>query len=259
MSPVRLSSATKRCARVRLRAPARDRGADDHQVAVDDRRHRPAAVGGERGELLADRALPQQLAVLAERDDRGADAERVDVAGLRIGGRRGPADAVRRHVALEDVELVFPDDLAGVGVERHHALLQLRAAAGRVLDVDAVAHHDRRRAAAVGNAPQEVLAVERPLLDEAGFLRECRRGSDRAASGQSPTATPAGGGAGLGRWAEVSAPKASASATKREAFFSMLSTPVRVTTVNAEHAELAETQHQHESTLGTKTKDPTRV
>ena len=56
----------------------------------------------------------------------GADAERVDVAGFGIGGRRRPADAVRRHVALEDVELVFPDHLAGVGVERHHALLQRR-------------------------------------------------------------------------------------------------------------------------------------
>ena len=154
---------------VRLRAPARDRGADDDEVAVDDRRHRPAAVRREGGELLADRAFPQQLAVLAERDDGGADAQRVDVAGLGIGGGRRPADAVRRHVALKDVELVFPDHLAGVGVERHDALLQLGAAAGRVLDVDAVAHDDRRRASAVRRAPQEILAVERPLLDQPRF------------------------------------------------------------------------------------------
>ena len=131
------------------RAPVRDGGADDDQVAVDERRHRPAAVRRERGELLAERAVPQQLAVAAERDDLGAAAERVDVAGLRIGRGRGPADAVRRHVALEQVELVFPDHLAGVGVERHHALLQVRAAAGRVLHVDAIAHDDRRRASAV--------------------------------------------------------------------------------------------------------------
>src|SRR6185295_19634469 len=103
-------------------APARDRGADDDQIAVDDRRHRPAAVGGEGGELLADRAAPEELAILVKGNRLGADAERVDVAGVRIGGGRGPADAMRRDVALKDVELVFPDDLAGVGVERHHAL-----------------------------------------------------------------------------------------------------------------------------------------
>jgi hypothetical protein len=51
---------------------------------------------------------------------------------------------VGRHVALKDVELVFPDQLAGVGVERHHALLQILAAPGRVLQVDAVADDDRR-------------------------------------------------------------------------------------------------------------------
>ena len=39
-------------------------------------------------------------------------AERVDVAGLGVGGGRRPADAVRRHVALVDVELVLPDHLA---------------------------------------------------------------------------------------------------------------------------------------------------
>ena len=155
----------------RARAPARDRRADDHQVAVDERRHRPAAVRGEGGELLADRAIPQELAVLAQRDDRRADAQRVDVAGLGIGGGRGPAHAVRGDVALEDVELVFPDDLAGVGVERHDALLQRLAGAGRVLHVDAVAHDDRSGAAAVRGAPQEVLAVQRPLLDQALFVR----------------------------------------------------------------------------------------
>ena len=87
--------------------------------------------------------IPEQLAVAAERDRLRAAAERVDVAGLGIGRRRRPADAMRRHVALEEVELVLPDHLAGVGVERHDALLQVGAAAGRVLHVDAVAHHDR--------------------------------------------------------------------------------------------------------------------
>ena len=59
-------------------------------------------------------SLPSRLSAMTER----ADAQRVDVAGFGIGRRRRPADAVRRHVALEDVELVLPDDLAGVGVER---------------------------------------------------------------------------------------------------------------------------------------------
>src|SRR4029079_544178 len=52
----------------RARAPARDRGGDDDQIAVDDRRRGAAAVRGERGELFADRAIPEQLAVLVQRD-----------------------------------------------------------------------------------------------------------------------------------------------------------------------------------------------
>ena len=188
----------KRCERFALRAPVRDRGADDDEVAVDHRRHRPAAVRRERGPLLAERSIPQQLAVPAERDDLRAAAQRVDVAGLGIGGRRRPADAVRRHVALEHVELVFPDHLAGVGVERHHALLQVGAAARRVLHVDAIAHDDRRRAAAVGHAPQEVLAVQRPLVDEPGLARDAVAVGPRI-SGQSPTATRRGPCAARGR------------------------------------------------------------
>ena len=48
--------------------------------------------------------LPSRLSAIASR----AAAERVDVAGLRVDGRRGPADAVRRHVALEEVEPCTP-------------------------------------------------------------------------------------------------------------------------------------------------------
>ena len=162
----------KRCARIGVRAPVGHRRADDHQVAVDQRRHRPAALRRERGELLAERPVPQQFAVAAQRDHLRHAAQGVDVAGLGIGRRRRPPDAVRRHVALEDVELVFPDHLAGVGVERHHALLQIRATPGRILQIEAVADHDRRRPAAVRRAPEEVLPVERPLVDQPGFLRD---------------------------------------------------------------------------------------
>ena len=78
---------------------------------------------------------------------------------------------MRRHVALEQIELVLPDDCAGVGIERHDALLKGGAAAGRVLHVDAVPHDDGCRPAAVRGAPQEVLAVHGPLLDETGLER----------------------------------------------------------------------------------------
>ena len=145
-------------------------------------------MGGERGELFADRSLPQRLAVAAQRDHRGADAHCVDVAGLRIGGGRRPADAMRRHVTLEDVEAVFPDDLPGIGIEAHHPLLQLRAAAGGVLHADAIANHDRRGSTAVGRAPQEVLALERPFLDQARSRARSRRDSARAARASRPAA-----------------------------------------------------------------------
>ena len=99
---------------------------------------------GEGRQFFSDRAFPEELAVTAQGDDLSAAAQRVDVAGLRVGRRGGPSDPVRRHVTLEDVELVFPDHLAGVGIERHDAFLEIRAAAGRVLHVHAVAHHDGR-------------------------------------------------------------------------------------------------------------------
>ena len=114
--------------------------------------------------ILSDRSLPEQFPVLAQRNDEGAHAERVDVSRLRIGGRRRPADAMRGHIALIDVELVLPRHLARIGVETHHPLLEFGAAAGGVLHADAVAHHDRGRAAAIGRPPEEVFAVEGPFL-----------------------------------------------------------------------------------------------
>ena len=156
---------------IRLRAPIRNGGADNHQPAINDRRHRPAAVCGEGGELFADRAIPQQLPVTIQRDEIGADTQRIDVSRLGIGSRRRPSHPVGRHVALEHVELVFPNQLPRCGIERHDALLQRRAAARWVLHVNAIAHHDGRGTAAVRRAPEEVLAVERPLFRKAGFQR----------------------------------------------------------------------------------------
>src|SRR5882762_3270099 len=56
MSPVRLSSAMNQCARLAC--------VPQLEIAVDERRHRPPSVRGEGCELLADRSLPEELAVL---------------------------------------------------------------------------------------------------------------------------------------------------------------------------------------------------
>src|SRR4029450_14069845 len=55
------------------------------------------------------------------------DAEDVDVARRGIDARGCPGDAVRRHVRVEDVEALLPDQLARVGVEAEQALLGLLA------------------------------------------------------------------------------------------------------------------------------------
>jgi hypothetical protein len=73
------------------------------------------------------------------------------------------------HVALKEIEPVFPGGFPSVGVERQNAFLQLRAAASWLLDVDAIAHDDRRRAAAAGHAPEEILAVQFPGADQPLF------------------------------------------------------------------------------------------
>src|SRR4030095_12654353 len=51
---------------ITLGTPARDGCADDHQVAVDERRHRSSSVRGEGGKLLADRTLPQQFSIFVQ-------------------------------------------------------------------------------------------------------------------------------------------------------------------------------------------------
>jgi hypothetical protein len=131
----------------------------------------PLHRGAADKETFTERAIPQQPPVGVERDDLRAAAERVDVARFRVGGRRGPAHAVRRHVALEQVEPVLPDDGARLGVERHHALLARHAAPDRVLDVEPVAHHDRRGSPPERHAPEKVLSVECPGLRQARLPR----------------------------------------------------------------------------------------
>src|SRR5688500_2451341 len=77
-----------------------------------------------------------------------------------------------RYVALKEVELVFPDHPACVGIEGHYTFLQICSAARRILDVDPVTHHDGSRSSAMRNAPQKILAVQRPAVDETRFARD---------------------------------------------------------------------------------------
>src|SRR5690349_10407188 len=70
---------------------------------------------------------------------------------------------MRRYVAQVNVEAMFPDHLAGIGVEAHHALLLGLALTSGVLQVDAIAHDDRRRAPAVRSFPGKIVTGWGPL------------------------------------------------------------------------------------------------
>ena len=125
----------------------------------------------ESGPFLAEGPRPELPTVGIEGDDHGPATQRIDVSGLRIGRRRRPAHAVGRHIALEDVRSVFPNHLAGIGVESHDALLEFGPAPGRVLDVHAVTHDDGSRAASERGPPEEVLAVDCPRFGKSDFRR----------------------------------------------------------------------------------------
>ena len=99
----------------------------------------------------------------------------IDVAGGGVDGRRRPGDAVRRHVAGEQVVAVLPQELAGVGVEGTSAAPAGRAGADGVLQVQAIAEDDRCRTSAVGRpsrrgshpwattSPGRLVSVETPV------------------------------------------------------------------------------------------------
>ena len=133
----------------------------------------------------AQRALPEQLAVGRERHQQAVAAEREDVAGRRVHRGRGPGDPMRRDVAREQVVLVLPQQLAGVGVEAHQPFLHGGAGAGGVLQIEAVAEHDRRRPAAVRDLPRQVLAGRRPRRSAGRF-----RSRPRSAPGRATRASP---------------------------------------------------------------------
>src|SRR6185437_12322483 len=83
-----------------------------------------------------------------------------------------PTHAMRRHVALIDVEPVLPQQFSRVSVETHHAFLLGFAFAGGVLQVEVIAKDHWRGAAAIGRLPSQVLARERPLLRQTLLARD---------------------------------------------------------------------------------------
>ncbi len=155
-----------------VRAPAEHQPADDQLIAVDDRRRHASAVRRPHAELFGERAFPQQLAVAAQGHQEAVAADGEDVSGRGIDDGRGPGDPVRRDVAREDVVPVFPEELAGVGVEAHQTLLHLCALARGVLEVEVIAKDHGPGAPAVRRLPRQVLACWRPGRDEVGLGRD---------------------------------------------------------------------------------------
>ena len=171
-------------------SPAEHQAADDQLIAVDDRRGDASAVRRPHAELLGERAFPEQLAVARQRHQQAVAAEGEDVAARGIDDGRGPRDAVRRHVAREEVVLVLPEQLAGVGVEAHQAFLHQLAFARRVLQIEAIAEDHRSGTAAVGGLPREVLDPTATTRTAARF-----RSRRRCAPGRASRASPRRAGA----------------------------------------------------------------
>jgi hypothetical protein len=72
---------------------------------------------------------------------------------------------VWRRVTLKEVDLVFPYDATGLGVQSHDALLEGLAARGRILEIETVPHDNGCGSSAVRNPPQEVAALRIPAVD----------------------------------------------------------------------------------------------
>ena len=150
-------------------APLERHAAHDHQIAVDDRRNGAAAVRGEQTKVLTERSFPQHFSVAVQSDQVSAAAKHVNISGRRIANRRRPTDAVWRHVAQVSIEAMLPQQLAGIGVEGHNPFLQRLALSGCILQVNAIAHHDGRRASTIRRFPGEILAGRRPFFRQIFF------------------------------------------------------------------------------------------
>jgi len=90
------------------------------------------------------------------------NAEDVDIAGDGIDGGRRPRRAVGRDIAQPEINLLFPDQFAGIGIQADQALLQRLADTAGGEDVDMVAVDDGGRAAADWRFPCEVFTGRRP-------------------------------------------------------------------------------------------------
>ena len=140
--------------------------------------HMPNSSASERSHS----SLPS----LRQRHEQAVAAEREDVAGGRIDGRRRPGDAVRRHVAREQVVAVLPQQLAGVGVEAHQPFLHRRAGAGRC---SAGRGGRRTRPAPSGRrtAPSRRGSRRPATMTSAGRSRSRRRSAPGRATPASPS------------------------------------------------------------------------
>ena len=68
----------------RLVPPAGRQPADDHQVAVEHRRHGAPAMCRDEAEILVQRSLPPHVAVSRQRQQTSPDAEQVEMSGGRV-------------------------------------------------------------------------------------------------------------------------------------------------------------------------------
>ena len=141
-------------------------------VLVDQRRCGSPAVALAAAVLLLERVRPHRLAVAIETHQQPAHHLVVDVAGLGIAGRRGPAHAVERHRGQVEVEAALPDRLAGLGVEGRDHRLAVDPFAHSPVDVDPAVHDHRGRAAGEVAPPDQVLALRAPTVRQALLRRD---------------------------------------------------------------------------------------
>ena len=97
----------------------------------------------------------------------------INVAGFWVADHVGPAEADRNDVGVEDVEPVFPNEFASVGIEAQATFLFGNAFTVATDHVNAVILNDRGCAPTVGSAPDEVVvwfgSIWRPTLWQVGF------------------------------------------------------------------------------------------
>jgi hypothetical protein len=115
-----------------------------------------------QAEILVQRASPEQVAVSGKSMESTAYPKDKHVAGGWVGDRRGPTHAVRRNIAQEYSETIFPQQLPRIRTQTEEALLQVLPFAGRVLQIQMVAENHRGAATTIRGFPQKILAGGRP-------------------------------------------------------------------------------------------------